>query len=125
MRRRLVEASNPACKKHYMNPTKDQSKPAPLESAPQPERKQKPRLWCGVRIVDYRLQALAPVDKDNPTGDQEWCDLGGDTMVTSDREWMFQACRAEGGLLMSVNGLPGSGRVAAFHATCKALEPQG
>lgn len=98
--------------------------PATTEPAKEtllPEKKDRKRLWCVVRIVDYRLQALAPSDPAEPEADQEWSDLGSDTTISADREAVFQLARSNGGLLMSVNGLPGQGRMAAFWARAKAL----
>lgn len=82
------------------------------------------RLWLCVRIVDYRLQALAPTDGDDPEGEQDWCDVGADTTLSADREAMFQLARLHQGLLMGFNGLPAAGRLAALAARAKALAAQ-
>lgn len=104
---------------------KTETAEAPTEQpAKQDATKQRKRLWCCVRIVDYRLQGLAPSDPEDKEGDQDWCDIGGDTAISADREAVFQLARAHGGLLMSCNGLPSSGRMAAFQAAAKAKEQE-
>lgn len=97
--------------------------PDPEEIAAAPAAKApRVRVWCVVRIVDYRLQALA-CECDHPDNQcYEWTDLGGDSVLSADRESMFQLARQHQGLLMAANGLPGPGRVAKFVANVKALE---
>lgn len=95
----------------------------PEETAASPAAKPpRFRLWCVVRIVDYRLQALANESDDPDNMSYEWTDLGGDSVLSADRESMFQLARQHQGLLMAANGLPGPGRVAKFSANVKALE---
>ncbi len=88
------------------------------ETAAKPERRK--RYWLAVRIVDYRLQALAPEDPADPEGEMDWCDIGADTMVSSDREAVYQLARTHSGLLLSMDGLPRSGRLAAMVARATA-----
>lgn len=79
-------------------------------------------MWCVLRIVDYRLQALAPADPDAPEGDQEWADLGAESTCSTDREAMYQLARNHSGLLVSAAGIPGAGRVGRFLDRARALE---
>jgi hypothetical protein len=85
----------------------------------------RPRAWCVVRIVDYRMQALAQASDDPDNHDLEWCDIGGDTVVSCDRESMFQAARRHQGLLMTANGLPSPGRMARFAERVREMEGVG
>lgn len=105
------------------NPTADTNNTAATAAQPAAPAARK-RLWCVVRIIDYRLQCLSqPRDEEgHNVGEAEWADFGADSIITDDRESAFQLGRANGGLLMSVNGLPSTGRMMAFHAAAKALE---
>lgn len=78
------------------------------------------RLWLCLRVVDYRLQALCPVDPAYPLGEQEWSDIGPDTTITTDRESVFQLAREHGGLLLSASGLPSLGKLGALLGRVKA-----
>lgn len=57
------------------------------------------KFWCAVRIENFRLQFLDQ--------NEEWADPTSATLVSSDRETVFQAGRRNGGLLMNIDGLPG------------------
>lgn len=94
----------------------------PEEQAQQPIKTPRKRVWCVVRVVDYRFQALSPSDPADPTSGEDWSDLGADTLLSCEREDMFQLARLHGGLLMSAHGLPSGARMLAVQARVKALE---
>lgn len=101
-------------------PIADPDENAGTTHAEQPKEQRK-RPWVVVRIVDYRLQALSPSDREDPEGEQDWSDVGGDTTISIDREAMFQLARTHKGLLLSANGLPGGGRMVAFQRRLAAV----
>lgn len=74
---------------------------------------QKP-LFIIARIVDYRFQALAADEPSDPLAGFE--DMGAATLVSSEREEMFQAARKHGGLLLNASGVPSPRGMAAFQA---------
>ena len=82
------------------------------------QAKRAPRLWCVVRIVDYRLQALAVPNEQgvDVTTEADWSELGPLTYISADRESVFQLARAHQGLLMSAEGLPTQMAMAGFKA---------
>jgi hypothetical protein len=55
-------------------------------------------LWMSVRLVESRLMFL------DASGN--WDDLGPATLVSPDRELVFQTGRKVGGLLLRADGLP-------------------
>lgn len=112
--------TKPMTPPNEFTPTEDSESNAGTSHAEQPKEQRK-RPWIVCRIVDYRLQALAPSDPDDREGEQDWADVGGDTTISLDREAMFQLARTHKGLLLSANGLPGGGRMAAFAKRLGAL----
>jgi hypothetical protein len=74
----------------------------------------KQRLWIVIRAQDYRLTALA--DPLNPC----WEEVSGDTIISEDRESMFQLARQFGGLLCSADGLPSPRQADRFRAAADA-----
>jgi hypothetical protein len=91
------------------------------EQTPATKPNRPAKLWCVVRMVDYRMQGLSPEDPEDKTGEQEWCEIGGETTISSDREAMFQLARRHQGLLMSVDGMPPVSKVRAFLDSAKAV----
>lgn len=89
-------------------------------TASQTLTKKRVRLWLCARIVDYRFQALAVADPTAEDSDHCWSDIGPDTLLSDDREAVFQLGRANGGLLLGVDGLPNGARLAALAARAKA-----
>lgn len=89
-----------------------------LPSATKPQRK---RLYTVLRIIDNRLQALAPSDPEDRESEPEWTDLGAETCLWEDRETAFQIGRTNGGLLVSADGIPGGHRLVAFHNKVREL----
>ena len=98
--------------------TKDKDTPEPQPATSTPHKK-RPRVWLCARIVDYRFQALAREDEADPSSDHCWTDVGPDTVVSEDREMVFQLGRAHGGLLLAVDGLPNATRIAALIARAR------
>lgn len=93
---------------------KTDSKPAETTHTLITSPRSRSRYWIAVRVVDYRIQALAPCDSDDPQGEQDWSDIGCDTTVSTDREAIFQLARQHNGLLLSMSGLPAVGRLRAL-----------
>lgn len=79
------------------------------------ESNQRTRLFVAVRIENYRLQFL--------TDDGEWSDPGDATLISSDREMVFQEGRANGGLLMNTDGLPGPSAYRRFQDRIAQMRP--
>lgn len=73
------------------------------------------RLWIVTRIVDYRLQALA--DESDPC----WEELSGDSIISEDRDAMFQLARRYQGLLCSADGVPSPRQSRKFADAIAAL----
>lgn len=63
------------------------------------------KLWSVVRLVDYRIQGLAC------EADPCWEDISADTIISTDREAMYQKARSYGGLLVSTEGVPSARQV--------------
>lgn len=80
-------------------------------------KKQNP--FIVVRIVDYRLQALAGTLEEREL--LGWEDVGEETLISVDRESMFQLARDHKGLLMSANGLPSARRMQGYWMKALAL----
>jgi hypothetical protein len=74
-----------------------------------------------MRIIDNRVQALAPSDPDDSESEVDWTDVGGETSLWKDRETAFQVGRSNGGLLVSADGIPGPHRMTAFHAALRSM----
>lgn len=91
---------------------------------PSEAKRQRVRLYAVIRIIDNRLQALAPAVPEDPDSELDWTDLGGETRLWKDRETAFQIGRAEGGLLVSADGLPGPHRMTAFHAALREMRDE-
>lgn len=101
----------------------DAGHPAPEQAPaglPSSNGKGQKKFWLCLRIVDYRLQALSPVDPQYQLDEQEWCDIGPDSTLSADRESMFQLAREHGGLLVSATGLPSLGKLSALLERIKA-----
>lgn len=90
-----------------------------LANQSQPAARKRIAVWCVIRVQDYRLTALRPVDPDEPEGEQEWSDLCGTSRMDTDRETMFQLGREYGGLLMNTEGLPGVRGMTEFRDAAK------
>ena len=67
------------------------------------------KLFIVVRVQDYRITALAG-DADTP----EFADFGDSTLISDDREEMFQLGREHGGLLCAADGVPTVAGVKPF-----------
>lgn len=63
------------------------------------------KLWSVIRIVDYRIQALAC------ESDPCWEDISGDTIISKDRQSMYKKAREYGGLLVSSEGVPSARQI--------------
>lgn len=66
------------------------------------------RLYIVVRVEDYRITALA--DESCP----EFAELGEHTIVSAEREDMYQLARQHGGLLCNADGVPTVRGIHAF-----------
>jgi hypothetical protein len=69
-----------------------------------------PKLWMVVRLIECRLQFLTTAGN--------WDDLSVTTLVSDQRELVFQAGRKVNGLLMSANGLPRADVIEGFAHDC-------
>jgi hypothetical protein len=69
------------------------------------------RIWTACRIIEGRLQFLSGGN---------WEDLSAATYVTLSREDAWQRARASQGLLIAVDGIPGTATVAGFQGLCIA-----
>ena len=87
-----------------------------------PAAAKRKKLWLCIRIVDYRLQALAPADPAAPVDDLCWTDIGPDSLVSEDRESVYQLAREHGGLLVAAAGMPNAARLSALITRIKTLE---
>lgn len=97
------------------------AQPTEVQSPATAPAKKRVRVWMCARIVDYRFQALAVEDPTQEDSDHCWSDVGPDTVLSEDRETVFQLARAHGGLLLGCDGLPNGARVAALMARVKAM----
>lgn len=87
-----------------------------------PATAKRKKLWLCIRIVDYRLQALAPANPEMPVDDLDWSDIGPDSLVSDDRESVYQLAREHGGLLVAAAGLPVPARFALLVCLIKTRE---
>lgn len=76
------------------------------------------RSYIAIKIVDYRVRALAG----DSAATAEWEDLSDATLISTDREAIFQLARKHGGLLCSADGVPGVRQAKAFHDSRTAIE---
>lgn len=72
------------------------------------------KLWSVVRIVDYRIQALAC------EADPVWEDISGDTIITQDRQRMYDLARECRGLLVSSEGVPSARQIEKYRVAAGA-----
>lgn len=82
----------------------------------------KQKAWIVIKLLDYRLQALAPeLEGDDEGHVKGFSPIGSNTGVYLDREVAFQAARTHNGLLCAVSGLPDGKAAQAVHDNAAAI----
>lgn len=72
------------------------------------EKKPDHRLYCVIRIEGYTVQALANIEC------PEFEPIGEHTIISNEREEMYQLGRSHGGLLCNADGVPTVRGIQAF-----------
>lgn len=72
------------------------------------DKKPDHRLYCVIRIEGYTVQALANIEC------PEFEPIGEHTIISNEREEMYQLGRSHGGLLCNADGVPTVRGIQAF-----------
>lgn len=86
------------------------------DSSPAPQPTKRPKFWLAIRIEQYTVQFL--------TAAEEWEQYSQETYVSDDREAVFQAGRANGGLLCRADAIMSAGQASSLKDRLRLLMPQ-